>query len=441
MKFGRIQAVWLAFGMVAAANAQWPTQFNGPSNTEDRVAGMAMDASGNVFVAGTSGDGNNANIAIVRYTPAGVEDCWTLYEGPAAKGDVASAIQVDAAGNVYVCGASAGLVNDDYLILKYDNGLNPLWAKTWNGPANSHDFAVGLAVDNIGNVYVTGYTQQAGINRDYATVKYNSAGVKQWQKIFYGPGTGVDEPRAIKLDQSGSVIVTGTSDGGASWADYATVKYSPSGAKLWAKRFNGTGNSDDKAMALAIDSHENIIVTGESVGANGGVQYATVKYSAAGSQMWQKRWGPNTFVSSPRAMAVDSSGNIYVTGTSGSDIELMDYATIKYDQTGVLQWARKYTAHLISGGSNDGATAMVLDPAGFLYVTGYAQGDGTNFDYNYATVKYTTSGTKVWAKRYGTTGDDMAVAIGLSSLGGVIVAGDLWGGSQMYNFGMVRYAP
>ena len=76
-------------------------------------------------------------------------------------------------------------------------------------------------------------------------------------------------------------------------ADYATIKYSSAGVPLWTNRYNGPGNGDDYATAVAVDGSNNVIVTGYSTGSAGDLDYATIKYSSAGVPLWTNRYnGP-----------------------------------------------------------------------------------------------------------------------------------------------------
>ena len=83
-------------------------------------------------------------------------------------------------------------------------------------------------------------------------------------------------PCAVAVDGSNNVIVTGYSAGSGSGFDYATIKYSSAGVPLWTNRYNGPGNGDDTAAAVAVDGSDNVIVTGYSSS-----DYATIKYSTS----------------------------------------------------------------------------------------------------------------------------------------------------------------
>ncbi|MBA3726335.1 MAG: SBBP repeat-containing protein, partial [Armatimonadetes bacterium] len=120
------------------------------------------------------------------------------------------------------------------------------WVARYNGPGNSNDTARALAADAAGNVYVTGYSYGAGTGDfDYATIKYDSNGNQLWVARYNGPGNDNDYASALAVDAAGNVYVTGLSLGAGTSYDYATVKYDSNGNQLWVARYNGPGNFYD----------------------------------------------------------------------------------------------------------------------------------------------------------------------------------------------------
>ncbi|MCH7496519.1 MAG: T9SS type A sorting domain-containing protein, partial [Candidatus Marinimicrobia bacterium] len=158
-------------------------------------------------------------------------------------------------------------------------------------------------------------------------------GIQQWVARYDGPGNASDVATALALDAAGNVYVTGISEGSGTSVDYATVKYNTAGIQQWVARYDGPGNSDDGAAALALDAAGNVYVTGPSVGVGTSDNYATVKYDTAGVQQWVARYeGPENSSDVAAALALDAAGNVYVTGSSqrgGSSV----YTTIMYVQT------------------------------------------------------------------------------------------------------------
>src|SRR5205823_4105106 len=116
---------------------------------------------------------------------------------------------------------------------------------------------------------------------DYVTVKYNSAGQQQWTAGYTGPVLGDDIATALKVDASGNVYVTGHSFGGSGTIyDYATIKYDSTGQQQWVARYNGPVSDDDESAAIAIDGSGNVYVTGYSAASHSffDSDYATIKY-------------------------------------------------------------------------------------------------------------------------------------------------------------------
>jgi hypothetical protein len=239
-------------------------------------------------------------------------------------------VAVDGSDNVIVTGLSYNGTNDDYATIKYSSAGAPLWTNRYNGPRNDDDVAYAVAVDGNNDVIVTGYSWSIN-SRDYATIKYSSAGVPLWTNRYDGPGNGFDYAYAVAVDGSNNVIVTGSSPGSGGSDDYATIKYSSAGVPLWTNRYDGPGNSTDDALALAVDRSGNVIVTGYSYGSGSSWDYATIKYSSAGIPLWTNRYnGPGNGLDEARALTVDRSGNVIVTGISTGSGGNYDFATVKY---------------------------------------------------------------------------------------------------------------
>ena len=425
---------WLTVAYDSAGTELWAKVKNGAANSNDLAYALAVDGSGTVYVTGKSSNGANYDYLTVAYDSSGTELWAKVMNGAASNTDEAFALAVDGSGNVYVAGFSSNGSNNDYLTVAYDSSGIELWAKVRNGAANNLDQAYALAVDGSGsgNVYVTGYSSN-GSNNDYLTVAYDSAGTELWTakeppQVGYDDRPGSGDPSlgksSLAVDGSGNVYVTGNSSNGANF-DYMTVAYDSAGTQLWAKVKNGTANNQDQAYALAVDGGGNVYVTGHSYNGTN-YDYLTVAYDSTGTELWAKlkNGAPNNS-DYAYALAVDGSGNVYVTGQSYNGANY-DYMTVAYDSAGTELWAKVKNG---AANSSDSALALALDGSGNVYVTGQSH-NGTNYDY--LTVAYDSAGTELWAKAKNgaPSNQDFAYALALDGSGNVYVTGQSANGAN-----------
>lgn len=313
---------------------QWASTYNGTGTSlrEDDVKAITSDGNGNVYVTGESwGDGTSIDIVTIKYNSSGASQWVSRYNRSGSSEDTPYAIKVDAAGNVYVAGASTDNFAD-CVTLKYNSSGVQQWASIYGVPAG-HDKPYGMDIDDQGNVYIAGYGYNGSAGTDYITVKYNSSGSEMWSKKYNGPGNATDEAYSIAVDNDGNVFVTGFSEGSGSSSDYATVKYGADGAQLWASRYNGPGNSIDNASMLILDNIGNAYVTGSSTGTGSSQpDFATLKYDPSGAEVWIQRHSEQ-FYANAYSIGIDAQGKIYVAGVSDSGSSFQDYTIIKYSQT------------------------------------------------------------------------------------------------------------
>lgn len=352
-----------------------------------------------------------------------------LADGSADRGR--HTLAVDAAGNAYVVGSRWNGTEWRYRTTKY----TPDGAVAWNAMQspqieNPGQFPYGVGVDAAGNVYVTGsnYIQ-------FVTIKYDSAGTQQWLRRYSFPGGVYQQPRAMAVDAAGNVYVTGRSQAGGAGIDqfdYGTVKYDTNGIELWTARYNGPDGLQDEVLALALDPEGNVYVTGGSKSAGGRNDYATVKYNASGVQQWVSRYGSGRHGDQGNAVVV-SGDSVVVTGISNTGNHY-DAMTFAYDRaTGVQLWSATVT-----GPHNNYGSALVSDGQSNVYLAGSNWNPGNGL----MMAKFDAAGTQQWLRNYlpssGITGSNIAYAVALDPTGGIVSAGRATG-VDGFDYGVVKY--
>ena len=420
----------------------WIVRYDGPSHDTDWANTIAVDDEGNSYVAGKIKSGYDEYFTTMKINTSGVIVWVDIYS--VAYGS-ANDLALDSYGNIYVTGVSYAS-NANYLTIKYNPTGSRLWVKSYNGPSdpygNNYDCANAILVNSVGDVFVTGLSRGVESYMDYVTIKYSTTGVQQWIARYNGPGNGGDEPSSLAVDNEGNVFVTGGCSGGYPIAgDCVTIKYNSTGNENWISTYNLLGKSLDEATAMIKDDNDNIYITGKSVGFDSFTDYCTIKYDLNGNLLWTVRYnGPGNYHDEPCAIAIDLTGNIYVTGRSFGAGTNFDYTTIKYSPSGVEQWVVRYNG---SGNDVDEATNIVIDNSGNIYVTGKSKGSDTDFDYT--TIKYNPDGIQQWIKQYNgpTNGADETSAIEIDIYGNIYITGRSAENSIFFNGDIltIKYDP
>ncbi len=445
----------------AATGAKvWESRYNGNDSgdefTDDRANAIAVDNAGSVYVVGGSwGPGSIEHFATVRYDAATGKQVWDVRTsagggGFAAAGDVA----VDNKGGVYVTGSSEKREGEeptkDFATIRYDAATgNQTWLSRYDGGENFEDGPAALTVDENGGVYVTGSSIKEPYNfasADYATVRYDATtGAQTWTQRYDGPANGEDRATDIEVDNKGDVFVTGWSEGINSSFDYATIRYeASSGEQVWITRSGGI--YEDRALDMAIDNDGVLYVAGWMLrtSSEASADYAIVLYDpVSGAENNKLSYDSGGDASDEAtAMTVDKAGNVYVTGASWG-IGNYDFATIKYSPQGQQLWVARFDG---PAGDDDRAVDIEVDPSGNVYVTGNSRYDDLDVHISkYATIKYSANGQQQWVAYWGGLYDDAsATALALDDASNIYVTGSNYNWNYEGGFSdivTVKYSP
>lgn len=340
---------------------------------------VALDSLGNIYACGYGYDNTGGErFVLIKYSTAGGIQWQRTLDNPVPDTDQGYAVAVDSSNNIYVTGytgVSGGNVYD-LILARYDTTGSVVWQKQLSGATNSYDVGTGVAVDSSGNVYVSANTGSS--NTNMLAVKYNSSGAVQWQRTL-SSGTE-DFALGMAVDSSGNAYVCGASDTSGTY-NFQVAKYDTSGTIQWQRSLAGSGGgSIDIARAIAADSSGNVFVCGSGNPSGSTYDIFLAKYNTSGTLQWQKRLA-SAADDNGTGITVDSSGNVYICGDNGS---IQGILVAKYDSSGVLQWQRT----LSSTGVATFSGGIKVDTSGNYYVTGT-----TYYSYAIITIKLPTDGT------------------------------------------------
>jgi Secretion system C-terminal sorting domain/Beta-propeller repeat len=169
----------------------------------------------------------------------------------------------DANKNTYFVGSrNNNTGGSDFLTVKVASDMTVAWETTWN-LSGGKDAAKAVAIDANGNVFVTGHTTTNGNGQDYATLKFNSSGSLAWSKTYNGAANLDDKPTDVAVDNNGNIFVTGFANEKSN-EDFVTIWYDTNGNEKWVGRFNSVYNQNDKSANIQIDPEGGLLVTGRT---------------------------------------------------------------------------------------------------------------------------------------------------------------------------------
>ena len=322
----------------------------------EECLGVVVDSSDNIYLAGVteSFGAGGMDMALVKFDNSG-EMLWSRTYGGSDDHELAHDVAIDSSGNIYLSGLKSPInINERHITLvKLNNIGDELWNYTYYYTTHGR---FGVAVDSSDNVYLAGIT---GV-RNMILIKFNNSGVQLWNRTW--GGSGEDACQGVAVDSSDSVYLVGyTTSIGAGGYDVVLVKYNSSGNLEWNSTWGGSDS--DIGEGVAVDSLGNIYVTGYTESFNEGNQYdiCLIKYNSSGILQWNRTWG-TLEDEKGYGVTINSIDNIYVTGTNG------DFVLVEYDSTGVL-----LGSHSFGGELYDEAYDVTVDSLDNVYIVGACQ--------------------------------------------------------------------
>jgi uncharacterized delta-60 repeat protein len=429
-----------------------------------KPSGIAIQTDGKIVISGTSYNGTNNDICLLRYdTNGSIDNSFgtngVVISNISSDNDEANAIEIQPDGNILICGKSG----NNFIVARYtssgalDNtfgssGVTLTLLDATNNVANA------LKLQSDGKIIVSG---QAGSGT--GVVRYTSNGLIDSAFGVNGlivTSLGVNDiAYGMALQVDGKIITAGAAQNGT-YNNFSLKRFNlVANTNLVSPNFSfaagyGSGNNT-YGKSVCSDSNGNSYVTGAFFGSSitfgtntlsnaGLTDMFVVKYNNAGNVQWAKSSGASSF-DSGNSICVDKSGNVYVTGQFGGTVSFgayslstsgsLDMFVVKYDANGIIQWAKK------AGGTNsDIANSVCIDTSGNIYVAGSFSSSSITFgsysltNTNTSTndafiVKYDNSGNVLWAKKAGINFSEEGVVVKTDNLNNVYWAGVFEGSS------------
>lgn len=324
---------------------------------------MAIDKEGNLYLTGTlSVDSSDCDFITIKYNSSGNLLWSQRYNGPQGGEDIVTALEVDHLGNVIVTGTSQDTTfpaKRYSATIKYNSNGDSLWVRRYLHPDSTWYNAKGMVIDTTGGIYILGHIYTFAQNNNILLTKFNPQGDIEWQNEL-DRIQGIDVPIEIKLDKENNIATyNSTAIGGM------LIKYNHQGDSI-----SGLFITPTAINFMQFDKFNNTYLGGSYVGATTSVDYYSAKYDSSGNLLWERTYHHPSQNNQDqlRATFLDDSSNFYITGVSAQTGLLgWDYLTIKYSPYGDSLWVNRFAE---IPRSNDESVSVVADKKGNVFVTG-----------------------------------------------------------------------
>ena len=402
-----------------AVEEAWIHFWNGPSSSNDDGRLGVFDAEGSVYMVGTTrntettlayedffvtklnadgavvwtrifGEDYNDIPAAAAMTPNGdiailvanngIErklvtlvldtDGNTLWEdsrlvvGPASP-NITPDLVVDGDGNLTIAG-----VDQERMLVRRLSGAGTVIYDTYLPDLGIFkEIPTGLAVDAAGNTFVAGMVMGLDGDNAHGLFKLDPAGVHQWHHTDIGNFGGIFEYAEVAVGPDGHPVMVSNPESNCGLFEERITKLdAATGAVLWMSVLNDEPCEVFVPTSMAMDEDGSIFVGsfGRVAGATNHMQ--VVKWSADGDLLWYNEYSPeNTYSGKTVALELDAAGSVYATGYVTYGAQDTDFATLKYNAAGDLEWSQRWGG---DRGANDWPRDLAVSSTGKVAVFG-----------------------------------------------------------------------
>lgn len=318
-----------------------------------------------------------------------VNEEWTNFTGNVSNFTHTSSVATANGGVVVVSNTINNSGNSDVLISKYKIKGQLDWQTTFDGTSNANDYGIKVTTNANGELFVIASIGVSPTDNDFGVLKYDIDGNLIWSYTWDGEN-GMDAPSDILLDDLGAIYVVGGTQSSNSFSDYAILKIKPTGDLEWETFYDYIG-LHDAAVSIAMKGNL-LYVAGTSASQINSWDNATIVLDKGDASLLSEFRAsiPGNGLDMPKGIVSDNNNNIYVTGyvevDGNKDIQLL-----KINSDFTIEWMQTF-----DGGFEDEPAGLGLDANGNIYVTGFTR--RSNGIQDYITIKYDTDGNQLWAK-------------------------------------------
>jgi hypothetical protein len=359
-------------GASATISPDWVARLAVGANLSSGIRGMAVAPSGIAYVTSTSGSFPGTDITTAAYLPDGSLLWSSTIGGPEGAAEQARAITIGGDGGIYVVGNRAGAGHyANVLVLEHDAGTGKLLRTIeYSGGAMLSELGASVVADAAGNIFVAGAT--VGDGGDVLVLAFAPDGTLIWRRTWDGPADAPwsqDGAMEILFDPNGDLAVL--AHGVTSWlhSEFVVLEYATDGSTIWQAEWGAIGDSAPRDME--IDPAGDIYVTGTCFAPI--QQYCTVKLRGFDGGLTWRAFDSGGPESAAAALALDDAGALIVTGTVDPDGDLSNlndniFTVERLASSGERVWAHSYGADCL--GCFDSAADVIASPGGLVFVAG-----------------------------------------------------------------------
>ncbi len=326
----------------------WRREIDGTAVDTDRATTAHLDGSGGLIAAGTlSNVGTSDDFFVVKLDAGtGLEQWRAELDGGNGAADAALGVAIDATGDVFVCGRlDRPATGPDFAVLKFDGATGAEeWRRVVSGTGTGDEVATAVVLDASGDAFVAGLLDDAGAGRGIVVLKVDgSTGAEIWRREIDGSALGgsSDGGARLRFDSAGALFVGGVLENAGTAEDVFVSKLDPAtGVELWRAEISGSSADRDGLASLTIDDSDDVVLSGfvDEIGTDRDLLVAKLD-GTTGAEVWRHvragTFEDDFFSANDQARAVRllAGGDVVVVGDLENEDSNHDFTVARIDGT------------------------------------------------------------------------------------------------------------